>query len=253
MSFQRVVLSTVAFVGLMGGASALAADSSEAGMYDDVSSPSYSGAYIAARVAGAFTNDTDFNADFTNFSTEVTNEYESSTYAGAVAVGYRFEDMFSVELELGMTNIEVEAHTLQTIPTATDTISVTYAGDEAFGEAKITYGMVNIVAEQETDTFFRPFFTTGLGLADVEIENYGVVLPGPLDPFPAGPATVLDESDLAMAWQLGGGVIVDVTQKASVELGYRYFRIEDIDVVANTEDGINLSQHQVMVGLRYHF
>ena len=215
----------------------------------------YDGAYIVARMAAAFNNNSQFSMDFTSFTTKMRTEYASSSAAGAVAVGYRFEDMFGIELEGGQTAFTAKAHTLLSVPTANSTVSSRFDGANAGGTAKVTYGMVNIVTEQDFGSFIRPYMSAGLGLAQVQVNNFNINLPAPIDPLKDGSATLINDKEVSYAWQIGAGAVLDISKALSLEAGYRYFRVEDVNVLTSTnnETELNLSQHQALLGVRVNF
>lgn len=204
-----------------------------------------SGVYIAARLAAAFADDTNFG--LTIVDTNIANEYKNGA-SGSIAMGYRFSNMFSAELEVGMTKHSIEAHTL-------DALSARLDGEDAFGTTKINYGLVNVAAEYETGMAIRPYLSAGIGLASVEFENHGVTLAAPVGALPAGNVTALSEKDSGVAYQLGGGVVVDITDKIGLEAGYRYFNVDGIELSAvdGTVSEVKINQHQALFGIRYSF
>ena len=222
---------------------------------EDLMPADLSGWYVSTRISSAFTLDSGFSYDFADFSTDVTSTFTKTVLSGTGAVGYRFEDMFSVELEGGMSKIKVLSQTFESIPTATDPVAVTYEGEDALGSVKLAYGLVNVAAEVDMGTFIRPYFSAGVGLARAKADNWGVVLPAPLDPLTDGSNTLLNDSDVGYAWQLGVGTLVDVTDRMSLELGYRYFTVTDINLLteSNTDATLRIKQHQGVVGMRFNF
>ncbi|MGL4406465.1 MAG: outer membrane protein [Notoacmeibacter sp.] len=213
------------------------------------------GAYIVARLAGAFNGNSEYPMEFTSYTTDILTEYKTTSFAGAAAIGYRFEDMFGLEVEAGQTQMEAEAHTLLNVPTANSTVSARFDGVNADGSVTVRYGMINLVSEQDMGTFVRPYLSAGLGLAQVKVDNFSINLPAPIDPLAAGPATLINDTSISYAWQIGVGAVMDVSEKISLEAGYRYFRVEDVDVQTSTSNdaAFNLSQHQALLGVRVNF
>jgi opacity protein-like surface antigen len=222
-------------------------------LQDDIAR--YDGAYIVARVAGAFNTNSEFPMKFTAYETDILTEYKNASFAGAVAAGYRFEDMFGLEIEGGQTAFTANAHTLLNVPTANSTVPVRFDGANAGGTAKVTYGMINIVSEQDLGSFIRPYMSAGLGLAQVQVKNFNVILPAPIDPLAPGSATLINDKSVSYAWQIGAGAVIDISKELSLEAGYRYFRVEDVDVQTSTSNAaaFNLSQHQLLLGVRVNF
>lgn len=205
-----------------------------------------SGIYVAARLAAAFADDTAF--DLTVVDTSVINEYESVSMTGGLAIGYRFSNMFSAELEIGTSTQDIEAHTITALSARID-------GENAFGSTKLTYGLVNVAAEYETGMAIRPYLSAGIGLASAEFENHGVTLATAVGPLAAGDVTVMDDKDSGIAYQIGAGIVVDITDKIGLEAGYRYFSVDGIELTAvdDVVSDIKVNQHQALFGVRYSF
>jgi opacity protein-like surface antigen len=215
----------------------------------------YTGLYIGSRVAESHNNETQFAVEFTEYTTNVLSQFEERSQTNNAFVGYRFDDFFSIELEIGKSHFSNNAHTLLSVPTVDTTIPVNFEGDLAFGAVNINYGLINIVKEIDFQTFIRPYFSAGFGAAKVELQDMGIYIGGPIEPFEAGRATLINENDIAYTWQLGLGLILDITDHVALEAGYRYLEIQDIDVKTSTGNitSLNLSQNQLLVGMRLQF
>ncbi|MEM0900204.1 MAG: outer membrane beta-barrel protein [Pseudomonadota bacterium] len=242
---KKIVAASVAVLGLT-TVSGFAADDLVIEAPELSVSEEKSGAYIAARISGAFTDDTAFGLSVV--ATDIVNGYDDPGIAGSLAVGYRFNNSFAAELEVGAGEQDIDAHTL----TAIDT---TLSGDNAFGTTKFTYGLINGSLMVDTGTIFTPYVSAGLGIADVEFENHGVELAAAVGPLGPGSVTAMDDSDTAFAYQIGFGSLIDVTDKIGLELGYRYFSVSDVELTAvdGTETDVDLDQHQLSFGIRYSF
>lgn len=210
----------------------------------------FSGAYVAARIAGAFSPDTNFN--LTVVPTNIINDYEQLGFGGALAVGYEFGLGSNIalrgELEGGLISTEVKSHTLAALAT-------TLSGAAAFGTTEITYGMVNAAVDYDFGNGFKPFVSGGIGLAEVNFKNHGVGLAAPVGPLGPGNVTAMNDKDSGLAWQIGGGVGYAIDEQVTLEAGYRYFQVNDINLTAvdGTVTNVPVKQHQVMLGVRYGF
>lgn len=210
----------------------------------------FSGAYVAARIAGAFSPDTNFN--LTVVPTNIVNDYDRLGFGGALAVGYEFGWGSNVslrgELEGGLISTEIDSHTLVAIATTLD-------GPAAFGTTEIVYGMVNAAVDYDFGNGFKPFVSGGIGLAEVNFKNHGVALAAPVGPLGPGNVTAMNDRDSGLAWQIGAGIGYEVDEKVTLEAGYRYFQVNDISLAAvdGTVTNVPIKQHQVMLGVRYGF
>ena len=91
--------------------------------------------------------------------------------------------------------------------------------------------MANLYYDFHNDSLFTPFVTAGLGAADVE-----------------------DGVDTVFAYQLGGGLEFETTEKISLDLSYRYFSVEDPEIAdASGNYKAGFAVHQLMLGVRSRF
>lgn len=244
---RRLVLAFAIGV-TMAGSAANAADAEfiEAPMGATASG---SGAYVAARIAGAFTQDTDF--DLTVVPTNIVNDYKSVGFGGALAIGYAFDFGLGAvrgELETGLMSQEIESHTLAAIAT-------TLSDPLAFGTTEIVYGMVNAAVDFDAGMGFKPFVAGGIGLAEVNFKNHGVTLAAPVGVLGPGNVTAMNDRDTGLAWHVGGGVGYEIDQNITLEASYRYFGVNEVELTAvdGTVSSVPIRQHQAMLGVRYGF
>ncbi|MFD0917705.1 outer membrane protein [Pseudahrensia aquimaris] len=206
------------------------------------------GYYVAARLGFALPDDTSFGLDTAaDVPTGVSTAYEDWNLSGAVAAGMEFGNGFRGELELGYSSFDVESHRL----TALDT---RFGGSDAFGDATAITGLVNGYYDFDLGTF-KPYVGAGIGMAQLDFDNYGINLAAPTAGLPAGPVTAIDDSGYGFAWQVGLGTSVAVTETIDFEIGYRYSGIENVELTAvdGTDTDVSLDSHSVMSGLRFKF
>ncbi|MEM1377282.1 MAG: outer membrane beta-barrel protein [Pseudomonadota bacterium] len=211
--------------------------------------------YVAARAGGVFLQDTTFGLDAAAaVPTDIVNGYDDAGFVGGAAVGYDFEmrSGFSLrgEVEVGFFNAGIESHTV----TALD---ATLSGDDAFGTTRVTYGMASAAVDVDAG-FFSPYVSAGIGIANVNFDNHGIVVDtatSTASGLPVGDVTALDDNATAFAYQIGAGVGFDVTDRVTLELGYRFFGVENVQLTAvdGTESSVDLDAHQGLVGMRFSF
>jgi len=93
----------------------------------------------------------------------------------------------------------------------------------------------------------RPYAGGGVGFGrlDLDIETSG--------------STLFDDADWGFAWQLGAGVAFDVSESIAIDVGYRYKRIENVDIEVEDVFGDSsdiekdYKSHNFLVGLRFGF
>lgn len=118
----------------------------------------------------------------------------------------------------------------------------TQALDEAVGtpldaDMKTWGAMVNATVQLLPDAKLHPYVGAGVGYGQVEV--------GLLD---------LEEDDSGVMWQLKAGVTAPVSDRVSLDVGYRYLSLPDFeasDAGASLEIGSDM--HLVTFGMRYGF
>lgn len=170
--------------------------------------------------------------------------------SGSVGFGYRFNDWFRMEGNLGLMT--------------SNSSRVRYLTDDGMGnvvsavdmttENRMWTGMINAYADLGTFAGFTPYVGAGIGLANNlrkfrATENF--VDPGFVD------IDFRDNKDqYELAYSLGAGINYQVTKNVSVDLGYEYFlspNAEQVTVTSPTTYAIHtgVDYHQVKLGVRY--
>ena len=194
-----------------------------------------SGWYIAGRIGAAFADDTEFST----LGTQVENAYDVG-YAFSGAVGYEFKTdsplSFRAEGEVGYSKDEIDTHNV--VGTGV------FNGGDAFGETTTFYGLVNGYIDYELGPI-TPFVSAGVGYGQLDFSGHGVT--------PTG--VVLNDQGSGVAWQVGAGAAYSVTDTVKLDLGYRYFGIENAGVTATDATGsdVDYRAHQITLGIRKAF
>ncbi|QDH72190.1 OmpA family protein [Brevundimonas sp. M20] len=140
-------------------------------------------------------------------------------WAGFGRLGYRLNANWRIEAEAGYREsdeLEFDGLTVSDV------------------DASATSLMANVLYDfGNRDAAFRPFVGAGVGAAKVEIE---------------------DVDDTAFGWQLLAGAAWRMTERASLDLTYRYLNVADLEM----SDGVDsfsgdFEDHSVTLGLRYSF
>lgn len=154
-----------------------------------------------------------------------------SYVAGAMGidVGYGF----SVEAELGVQQAQVDDLEY----TTSNTPGLTLTASNVDGEMSALTMMANgRFALFQAGGGFEPYLTGGVGLAHVAIELGGI-----------------DDSGFTLAYQASAGVLWPMTERTSLDLGYRYFDTTDVDM--ETDNGVPFSaefgSHIALIGLQH--
>jgi len=221
----------------------LAGDESFSGFIGNYSGTKGGGTHYTVGFLGA----ADFDAD--------------AGYVFGGAVGYGFDNGFSVELEaayrrnkLDIKGVGILAY-LYTLPGGT---TGTKSGPSASldgtdGHLEATSLMANAWYEFDTGTEVRPFVGGGVGIAWVDVHDIVEI----------GFATKLGTSfysvgvhgdDSGFAWQLGGGLNWEVSPGKDLTVEYRYFNGPEVKNIRVHDVNNNLDYdyeaHSFMVGFR---
>lgn len=182
--------------------------------------------YLAVRGGVTFPDNTDFNTATLGFSSEYETGYSISGAAGISGLlGVRG---LRGEIEIGYNSADVESRNVGT-----------------FGRTDVTFGLASVYYDFDTGSFLRPFIGAGVGIADVNFDNHGI----------SGVGVVLDDNSTAFAYHLTGGVNMRLSDSLNLELAYRYFGTAGAELTARdgTRNDIDVSDHQILVGLRQSF
>lgn len=116
------------------------------------------------------------------------------------------------------------------------------------GDVTSLVGLVNAFVDLDLDFPVRPFVGGGVGAAYLEVDTG------------SGSPIEIDDEAGAFAWNLVGGIGVDLVESVTLTASYRYLRLEGTDVSADLAgvdagdvDIDDLATHEVLVGLRYTF
>lgn len=160
------------------------------------------GPYLTAWAGMVATNDVDIDAGTLEGEASIDNGF-----AGGLAVGYDF----------GPARVEVEGAYRNS------------NAEEGDAELKIRTMMLNGYADFVTGGNLTPYLGAGIGLAEVDIENY---------------------DDEVLAGQVAVGVQIAVSPKIAVDLGYRFMMTEDPEI-----EGVEFEvrQHTALLGVQVRF
>lgn len=198
------------------------------------------GPYFSAFLGTSFASNTTVNSDnnFNNrsFSDKVT--FDPGVYTGGTG-GYDF-GFLRLEGELSYRNSEIDTVTNQ-------------SNGEHFrnvnGDLGVFAVMFNAYFDLHNPSRVTPYLGGGIGFATLHLSDtngYGNI---------QGFTHLYDDSsDTVFASQIGAGVDVALTNRYSLDIGYRYFITEkstlDGDVISSN---LRLESHNAMVGFKFKF
>lgn len=115
--------------------------------------------------------------------------------------------------------------------------------------------MLNAFKDLGTYRGFTPYVGAGIGIA------YNIVDDVYFTENPALVNTIRGDNDIAFAWALMAGIGYQISDRAVLDVGYRYIDLgsgtsERVDSAGFVNPRVNiddLSAHEIKVGLRYHF
>jgi OmpA-OmpF porin, OOP family len=105
---------------------------------------------------------------------------------------------------------------------------------QAFGseEVEATSLMANLFYDFNRGGRFQPYIGAGVGYAQLEFDD-------------------LDDSN--WAWQAMAGVAVGLTERLALDIGYRHFEVEGLEVDFDGPTDVEYSHDAVTLGLRWQF
>lgn len=210
---------------------------------------SLSGFYVGTRNGFGGARDTRFNVGGGGIN--VTNQYEMGFYNGLM-IGYNFGPVLGGmglrgELEFGRSQFSVKTHTVN---------GARVPQSDSFGDLRGYGGFANLfldlnlgtLAGVSTDSLLAritPYIGGGIGYSQVELRRMGISATG----------VIMDDSDSRFAYNLATGIGVSIFDRTTLEIGYRYLAVPDLQFVARdgTRTRTNAAANMVTVGMRRQF
>lgn len=188
------------------------------------------GFYVEAQLGASLPDSVDASNDGIDGSVD----FNDAFVAGG-AVGYRFP-WARLELNGSWRDYDV------------DQVNAPGFASGGSGNATAVIGFVNLFLDPDLGWPVRPFVGGGIGGAYLSVDTG--------DDAPIR----IDDNTGAFAWNVGGGLSVDVAQHVTLSVGYRFVSIAGTDFsssVAGVDTGDldvdDFRTHEVLVGLRYTF
>lgn len=181
------------------------------------------GYYLGGAAGIGHTHDMDIENATTNTDAEL-----DTGFAGIVSFGYKYDQSWRGEFELGYRRNDVDSAS---------------GFSDAGGDVDALTGMVNVLYDFENSSNFTPFVGAGIGVARIDADG---TISG---------TQIVDDSDTALAGQLLAGVGYKVSDSLDLTARYSFTAAPDLefDAVDGTSFDSEYYNHAVMVGLRFHF
>jgi opacity protein-like surface antigen len=194
--------------------------------------------YVAGRIGANWNEETDFNIP----GALVTNDYDIGiNFSGAIGREFAFAGYgMRAELELGYLTNDIDSHNVG------GAVLGNFTGGAHSVKPAALYGLANGYIDFDNwGGPIKPYVSAGIGIASVDFDGHGV----------AGPGVVMNDSAAGFAWQIGTGISYKLTDRVDLELGYRFFNVENAGLtsVGGVSSDVDLRSHQVNAGLRYRF
>jgi opacity protein-like surface antigen len=190
-------------------------------------------------VFGGWSHAKDESGSFTYSSATYYFDLElDDGFTAGIAVGAQINEWLRGEVELSGNWHDAEGFADDSAPPT----SYILDGDET-----ALFALANLWLEVPIGLGpLRPYAGGGVGFGrlDLDIET-------------SGGSTLFDDADWGFAWQLGAGVAFDVSESIAIDVGYRYKRIENVDIelpdVVGGDVEKDYKSHNFLVGLRFGF
>lgn len=215
-----------------------------ADLYAPAPMPAYTGGWYFGAFGGAnWLDKTSFDADIgatAPLLLSVTNKYDTGFLVGG-AFGYDFGQA------LGPLGLRLEGEVSYR---DNDIKSQALGGalvNSPKGETKAFAGMANMLLDFDFGGPFSLYGGGGIGAANVEFDNHGT-----------GTVTLMNDDDTNFAWQLIAGAGYEIAPGWTLDVQYRYFRVEDLSLTTTSGGGqltssTNYESHAILGGFRWAF
>ena len=185
------------------------------------------GPYVGLKVGAVYLTDSDLTDP--NLAGTVLEVESDTGFSVGAAVGYGFSNNFRLEGEISYQSNDVD--------------KINYLGLSASttGDSTALTFLLNGYYDFKNNSPLTPFITGGLGYSKVELNDFNV---------PGSGLPNINEDDNVFAYQVGVGLAYEMTEKATFDIGYRYFATEDPEL--DTSE-VEFQNHILYLGLRYSF
>lgn len=185
------------------------------------------GPYVSGNLGLAILSD----SDVTDSTVPgITLDIESDTgLALGVAAGYDFGNNIRIEGEIAYQKNDVDKASLLGVDV------------DLTGDTSSLAFLLNGYYDFANESAFTPFISAGLGVAEVEINDFNV---------PGSGLPSSNDDDTVFAYQVGAGVGYAVNEKVTIDVKYRYFGTSDPDFETTTAE---YSSHNFYAGIRVAF
>jgi opacity protein-like surface antigen len=175
---------------------------------------------------------------------EKKNGYESKLPTFEIGIGRNINDYYRVELTTGVTQYKYKNNFTESHSSTSDSNNVT-----------IYKTMVNNFLDLFTiNEVFTPYLMFGAGLAYIKPGNYNRTI---TDSIGSTSISQPIKSTTNLAWQAGAGLEYKLSEKLSLDTGYRYVNYGKFKVDGNSiyldPRKVAISAHEFLVGLKYNF
>lgn len=204
------------------------------------------GFYFGTRTKIAATQDTSYNTR----SGPAEASYDPS-FGGGVLVGIETGPRIGPlglrgEVELGYFTSNVDEISVRGVTRSSDDSVGSLSGYTGFANAYIDANLGAFGGAKNTPLQrVKPFVGAGIGVAHVGLDGQGTFSDGRL----------VDDWETAAAFQVSAGMRIDITERMSVELGYRREMIPDLsfDATDGTKNTVDITRDMFTIGLQRRF
>lgn len=205
--------------------------------------------YVGVK-AGASFMEIDDLSNTTNIANpaavNVTSE-DDIVFAVGASIGYNWGKKFQIPLRTDLEYMYRTALNYAPNPTFTNAATPTRSD----GDLNSHTVLANLNWDVGTWNGFTPFVGGGLGVAVNNTDTTGTVIATRV-------SKDYDQTEVNLAWSVGGGVGYAITSNWNVELSYRYIDLGDTAFGDSNPNDAEISAddvdtHEVLVGLRYQF
>jgi opacity protein-like surface antigen len=149
-------------------------------------------------------------------------------------IGAQLNENFRAEIEVSHASLDTESHASEKLEGYLPTISAIDGGGPIYknkdeGDLDELFILANLWFGFPLSSAFSPYFGGGIGVANVDAD-FGV------GPFATNAVIGNDLSvkvkadDWALAFQLGAGLLIGLSEHFAIDLGYRFKAIHNVDL-----------------------
>jgi opacity protein-like surface antigen len=163
---------------------------------------------------------------------ELKGEVDNGLIFGGT-IGAQLNENFRAEIEVSHASLDTKSHATEKVEYPVETLTVIDGGriyeNKGDGDLDELFILANLWFGFPLSSTFSPYFGGGIGVANVDAD-FGVGRFATNMQAGNDISVKVKADDWALAFQLGAGLLIGLSDHFAIDLGYRFKAIHDVDL-----------------------